>query len=521
MPASVASPRDLPPPRDARTSLTLPAPLTALVGREDEVATIRRLLSSTRLLTLTGAGGSGKTRLAIEVAHQCAADHPDGAAWVELAPLSDPELLASYVGTALHVELGARPAIDSLLDALHGRDLLLVLDNCEHLVDACASLLEQVLALAPGVRVLATSREALGVAGERAWLVPTLATPATDQAATPEAVLASPAGRLFVERAEAAHARFRLTTENAGAVASISRRLDGPPLAIELAAARVRALSPDQIAARLDNAFRVLTSAPRAAISRHRTLGEAIDWSYALLEEGDRIVLQRLSVFVGDFSLEAAEAVCAPTPADAVEILDRLVTLVDKSLVVMVEGDGTARYRLLETIRQYAAERLEAAGGGDEVRERHARFYIGVVREAEPHLITGERAAWMERVLREMDNLRAVLAWTRDHAPLRCLRLAGSLGWVWYSSGLWFEGRRWLEEALALPVAATPTAARGIALLGAGVLSGLQAQVSVARPWLEEAAAILHAEGDHHREAYALAYLGVTVGQTGAAGAEE
>ena len=521
MAAPVPSAREVTPPQGTHASTALPAPLTTLVGRDEDVATVRRLLGSTRLLTLTGAGGSGKTRLAIEVAHQCAADHPEGAAWVELAPLADPELLASYIGTALHVELGARPAIDSVLDAIQGRELLLVLDNCEHLVDACASFVERVLARAPGIRVLATTREALGVAGERAWLVPTLPTPSTELVVTPEVVLSSPAGRLFVERAEAAHAAFRLTPENAGAVASICRRMDGLPLAIELAAARVRALTPDQIAARLDKAFHVLTSAPRAAISRHRTLGEAIDWSYALLEEGDRVVLQRLSVFVGDFSLEAAEAVCAPSPADAVEILDRLVTLVDKSLVVMVEGDATARYRLLETIRQYAAERLNAAGGGDDVRARHARFYIGVVREAEPHFITGARGIWMERVLREMDNLRAALAWTRDHAPLRCLRLAGSLGWVWYSSGLWFEGRRWLEEALALPVAAAPTHERGIALLGAGVLAGLQAQANVARPWLEEGAAILRAVGDHHREAYALAYLGVAVGQSGSAGAEE
>ncbi|ODT05382.1 MAG: hypothetical protein ABS52_01490 [Gemmatimonadetes bacterium SCN 70-22] len=520
MTSPVAAAHDVPTPRETVVLPPLPVPLTPLVGRDDEVATLRQLLATTRLLTLTGAGGSGKTRLAIEVASQFAPHHRDGVAWLDLAPLADPQLLASYIGAALHLEMGARPAVDSLLDALHSRELLLVVDNCEHLVDACATLLERLITRAPGVRVLATSREALGIAGERAWLVPTLATPAATPSVTPAEVIAAPAGRLFVERAQAAHAAFRLTPENAGPIASICRRLDGLPLAIELAAARVRALSPDQIAARLDKAFHVLTSAPRAATSRHRTLEEAIDWSYALLEEGDRRVLERLSVFVGDFSLEAAESVCAPTPADAIDILDRLVTLVDKSLVVMIEGEGTVRYRLLETIRQYAAVRLAAAGGGDEVRERHARFYIGIVREAEPHFITGARGAWMERVVRELDNLRAALAWTRDHAPLRCLRLAGSLSWVWYSSGLWFEGRRWLEEALALPEAQPPTLARGIALLGAGILASLQAQVAVARPWLEEAASILHAEGDVHREAYALAYLGVTMGQVGDLGAE-
>lgn len=500
---------------DASPQAALPAPLTSLVGRDDDVTVVAQLLGATRLLTLTGAGGSGKTRLAIEVARRAAGAHRDGAAWVDLAALSDPDLLATHVGTALHLELGARPALDSLLDGVQGRELLLVLDNCEHLVDACAGLVELLLARASGLRILATSREALGAPGERAWLVPTLAVPDTPASATPDQVLASPAGRLFVERAEAAHATFRLTAENAPAIAAICRRLDGLPLAIELAAARVRALTPSQIAARLDTAFHVLTSAPRATVSRHRTLGEAIDWSYTLLDEGDRVVLQRLSVFSGDFSLEAAEAVCAPTPQDAVEILDRLVTLVDKSLVVMVEGDGTARYRLLETIRQYAATRLDAGGDADAVRARHARHYLALVLDAEPHFITGTWRRWVDLVMREIDHLRSALTWTRTHAPAQCVQLTGSLCWLWYSSGLWFEGRRWIETALALPAATPGTPARASVLFAGGVLAGLQGQPDIAKPWLEEAATIFAAVGDRHHEAYCLAYLGVTIGQSG------
>src|SRR5687768_9686059 len=393
-----------------------PISLTSFVGREEEVAAVRRLLDSARLVTLTGAGGSGKTRLASEIAAQSARNFAGGVVWVELAPLLDAELLVNAVLAALGAEQGARPPITALLDSLRDRETLLVLDNCEHLVDACANLAEALLRECPKLRILATSREALGVGGERAWLVPGLSLPG-GAAQTFQAIDASEAVRLFVDRAQAAVASFQLTAANAASVAQICRRLDGLPLAIELAAARSRALPPEQLAARLDDSFRVLTSGSRTAVPRHRTLREAIDWSYRLLDERERTLLQRLSPFAGDFTLEAAESVCADADFDAGDVLDTLGALVDKSLVVMREAEGTARYYLLETIRQFAAERLKESGAADAVLERHARAYVALVAEAAPHFVTRDRPLWAARVHRELDNVRLALAWTRanDH----------------------------------------------------------------------------------------------------------
>src|SRR5688572_11625740 len=286
-----------------------PVSLTTFVGREQEVVAIRTLLGATRLLTLTGAGGSGKTRLASEVAARVGAESSDGVIWVELAPLHDPELLPGHVFAALGIEQGSRPALNALIDTLRDRTALVVLDNCEHLVTACAQLADALLRACPRLRILATSREALGIGGERAWLVPGLSLP------------------------------------NAGAA------LDASPLA-----------------ARLDDSFRILGSGPRTAVPRHRTLREAIDWSYTLLDERERTLLRALSAFAGEFSLEAAESVCARAATDRAEIVDALGALVDKSLVVMREVEGSARYHLLETIRQYAREKLEESSDADDVR---------------------------------------------------------------------------------------------------------------------------------------------------------
>src|SRR5687768_3025180 len=394
-----------------------PISLTSFVGREEEVAAVRRLLDSARLVTLTGAGGSGKTRLASEIAAQSAGNFAGGVVWVELAPLLDPELLVNAVLAALGAEQGSRPPMTALLDSLRDRETLLVLDNCEHLVDACANLADALLRECPKLRILATSREALGVGGERAWLVPGLSLAGAGASQTFQAIDTSEAVRLFVDRAQAAVASFQLTAANAASVAQICRRLDGLPLAIELAAARSRALPPEQLAARLDGSFRVLTSGSRTAVPRHRTLREAIDWSYRLLDERERTLLQRLSPFAGDFTLEAAESVCADADFDAGDVLDTLGALVDKSLVVMREAEGTARYYLLETIRQFAAERLKESGAADAVLERHARAYVALVAEAAPHFVTRDRPLWAARVHRELDNVRLALAWTRanDH----------------------------------------------------------------------------------------------------------
>jgi predicted ATPase/DNA-binding SARP family transcriptional activator len=490
----------------------VPAALTTFIGREDDVASLCRLLESTRLLTLTGAGGSGKTRLATEVATRVAGRYPDGVAWVELAPLTDADLLPTYLVDVLGIEHSARPPITAVTETLRDKQLLLVLDNCEHIVEACATLVDALLRSCPRLTILATSREALGVGGERAWLVPGLGVPSADTIDV-QRISDAAAVRLFIDRAQAAVSRFGLTDTNAAAIASICRRLDGLPLAIELAAARVRTLPPEQLASRLDDAFRVLTSGSRTAVPRHRTLREAIDWSYRLLEDRERALLQRLSVFAGDFTLHAAESVGADADLDAADVLDTLGALVDKSLVIMKEAEGTARYYLLETIRQYAAARLQESGRYHEVCSRHARTYMDLVAEAAPHLITRDRPAWVHRIHRELDNIRVALACTRHEAIHDHLRMLGNMGWFWYSTGLWSEARRWYDAAIALPWTDEMRHARGRLLLGAGVICSLQGDPKTAVTWLEESGALFAAVGDRSGEAYALAYQGVSYGQ--------
>jgi predicted ATPase/DNA-binding SARP family transcriptional activator len=498
----------------------VPLSLTPFIGRANEVDALVGLVGTTRLVTLTGAGGSGKTRLAAEVARHARAQFAGGAAWVELAPLSDPELVPTYLLAALAIEPGARRPMDAVLDSLRELRLLLVLDNCEHLVDAAAVLVESVLRGCPGLHILATSRESLGVAGERVWPVSGLAVPSGDDASV-DGVANAPAVQLFVDRARAAHTSFRLTHANAAAVAQICRRLDGLPLAIELVAARVRAIAPQQLASRLDDAFRVLGTPSRTTVPRHRTLREAVDWSFNLLDAREKSLLQRLAIFAGEFTLQAAESVGAGVDLDAADVLDTLGALVDKSLVVMRESKGTARYFLLETIRQYAAGRLKDAGEYERVCQRHARTYMELVAEAAPHLITRERPRWVEYIHPELDNIRAALACTRDEDVASHLRMCGDLGWFWYSSGLWAEGRRWQEGAIALPWTDAMRHARARVLLGGAVLASLQGDPRAAIPWLEESATLFRAVGDEGGEAYALAYQGVSWGQSGDPRTEE
>src|SRR5919106_100213 len=490
----------------------VPASLTAFIGREEDVASLGRLLESARLLTLTGAGGSGKTRLASEVALRSASAYPDGVAWVELAPLADAELLPVHLLDVLRLEPGTRAPMTALLDTFRDREMLLVLDNCEHIVEACANLVDALLRGCPRLHVLGTSREALGVSGERAWLVPGLTIPSAEMHQV-EGIADAAAVRLFVDRAQSAVATFRLTPSNAAAVAQICRRLDGLPLAIELAAARVRALPPEQLASRLDDAFRVLASGSRTSVPRHRTLREAIEWSYKLLDDRERALLQRISIFAGDFTLNAAESVGADAQLDAGDVLDTLGALVDKSLVVMKEAEGTARYYLLETIRQYGAARLRESGDYHKVCARHARAYMDLVAEAAPHLITRARPEWVQRIHRELDNLRVALSCTRNEAVHDHLALLGNMGWFWYSTGLWAEARRWYDAAIALPWTEEMGRARAAVLLGAGVIASLQGGPDTAIPWLEESAELFRKVGDRRGESYALAYQGVSHGQ--------
>ncbi len=496
--------------------LYLPPSLTSFIGRDREVAAVSDLLATGRLVTLTGAGGSGKSRLAAKVM-EVTADR-DGASWIELAPITEPELVLGHIATSLGIGGAGRAPADALRDALRTSERLIVLDNCEHVVEVCAAAVDLVLRSCLAVRFLTTSREALGVAGERAWLVPLLGVP--EATATVDEIARSESVRLFVDRARAANASFALADANAAAVAQLCRRLDGLPLAIELAAARARALTPDVIVSRLGSGLRLLTSERRGVATRHRTLRDTIDWSYDLLDPNERLVLHRLSVFADRLSLDAAEGVCAGDGIQPEAVLDILASLVDKSLVVVEDRADEARYHLLETIRQYGRERLDASPEAAAVLARHAEYYCALVREAEPYLITPERPRWVDRIQRELDDLRLVLAWTRAHDRMRHVELVGRLGWFWYSSGLWTEGRRWLEDALALSESHAPDARRAAALFAAGVIASLQGNGATARAWLEESGTIAREIGDHSLAAYSDSYIGVALGQEGLVAAE-
>ncbi|MBV9879796.1 MAG: AAA family ATPase, partial [Gemmatirosa sp.] len=447
-------------------AVELPVHLTRFVGRDRELEDLDRLVGSVRLLTLTGAGGSGKTRLAREAASHTAAAF-QRVCWVDLAPLADPALVAQQVATALHVpERSGVTPLALLADALRAERVLLVLDNCEHLVDACATLAEALLRVCPNLTVLTTSREALGVASETAWLVPPLA--------SAEAV------QLFVERARAALPTFERTAANAASIAEICRRLDGIPLAIELAAARARVLTPEQIATRLDDAFRLLTVGNRTALPRHRTLRATMEWSFGLLGTREQVLLRRLAVFAGSFSLDAAESIAVGDPLDADDILDGVAALVDRSLVLMEPGDGEARYRLLETVRQYGVERLTEAGELDALRRRHAEHFLAVIETAAPDIVGGPNAPGIiEPLVAELDNLRAATAWAVAD-PSRTelgLRFAGAMSWLWYVLGQFREARQLVDRALALQVAADAPAdplLRGRALVSSALTAFMQ-----------------------------------------------
>jgi predicted ATPase/class 3 adenylate cyclase len=491
---------------DARPH-NLPLQVTGFVGREGELAAVARLLAGEppgpRLVTLTGPGGCGKTRLALQAAAEVLDAHPDGVWLVELGALADPALVPQAVAAAVGVrEAPGRPLLATLTDALRPKRLLVVLDNCEHLLDACARLADALLRTCPHVRVLATSREALGIAGETAWRVPSLPVPAAAGAAEPGPDVAGlaryAAVRLFADRAAAVRPGFALTPDNAAAVAEICARLDGIPLALELAAARVRVLPPQQLLARLEDRFRLLTGGSRAALERHQTLRAAVDWSYALLTAPEQALFARLSAFGGGWTLEAAEAVCAGGGVEAAGVLDLLTALVDKSLVVADEQEGEARYRLLETIRQYALERLRAAEGEAAVRRRHMAYFLALAERAAPELGGPRPAAWLDRLTAEHDNLRAALDWSfeaPDTLPDAALRLAGALSWFWWLRGHRREGRDRLEAALARAGPAAP-AARAEALRGAGRLTTEGGDPARARALLDESVALSRALGD-------------------------
>jgi predicted ATPase/DNA-binding CsgD family transcriptional regulator/DNA-binding XRE family transcriptional regulator/Tfp pilus assembly protein PilF len=499
-------------PAGDRPAPALPVPLTSFVGRERELAEVRRLLGSVRLLTLTGTGGVGKTRLALELAHTLADTYPDGVWLVELASLGDQNLVPRAVAGVLGVpEQSRRALLDVLIDALRHRGLLLVLDNCERLVAACAALADSLLRVCPGLVILATSREPLGVAGETTWRVPSLALPDPEAPWSIERLMACEAVQLFLTRAGVVVPVFALTRQNAPAVAEVCRRLDGVPLAIELAAARVRVLAPEQIVARLEDHLRLLTGGGRTAPPRQQTLRATLDWSYDLLTEPERRLFERLSVFAGGWTLEAAEAVCAGDGIEPAAVLDLLTRLVDKSLVIAEPGAGGAvRFRLLETVRQYGLQRLAARGDADATLARHAAFFTGLAEELEPITVGPDWTARLDRLDREHDNLRAALRWLVDRGDVAgAQRLGGALALFWFLRGHRVEGRTWLAELLALPGGPARSATRAKLLFGTGLIALHQGDHAAVRGPVEEALAVWRELGNRVRMAYALYVLGL------------
>jgi predicted ATPase/DNA-binding NarL/FixJ family response regulator len=505
----------------------LPHPLTSFVGRAQEIAQARRLLATTRLLTLTGAGGVGKTRLGHEVAAGLLDMFQDGVWLVELSALTDPAFVPPAVATVLglHEEPG-HPLMSTLATALLGQRLLLVLDNCEHLVEACAAFADTVLRACPELRILATSRQALGIAGETTFLVPSLSlAPSSDRStisAAGECEVPEPdegpppepeAIRLFVERAQAVLPDFILTDRNVSAVEEICRRLDGIPLAIELAAARVAVLSPEQIAGRLGDRFRLLTGGSRTALPRYRTLRALVDFSYGLLDEPERVLLRRLAVFAGGWTLEAAEAVCAGEGLGPDQILDVLAGLVAKSLVLTDEHPDEVRYRFLETLRLYAAEQLRDVGEETILRERHCTWLVELAERAEAALSGPHAVLWLDHLEHERENVRAALAWCVERGEAWSgLRLAGALTQFWLVRGPYREIRGTLAELLLLPAAqessAPVQAARARALLTAGRLAMRQDDRVMADLHYQEALEISRQLGDQRSLAIAQFSIG-------------
>jgi predicted ATPase/DNA-binding SARP family transcriptional activator/DNA-binding CsgD family transcriptional regulator len=500
----------------------LPAAVSNFIGREAEILEIKRHLSMTRLLTLTGTGGVGKTRLALEVAGDLPSAYPAGVWLVELAPLSDPDLAPQAVAATLGVrEEQGRPLVTTLVEELRAGELLLVLDNCEHLVDACARLADTLLSSCPGLRVLATSREPLGITGEVCWPVRSLSMPDVDYAPAVEQLVGYESVQLFVDRARTRLPGFELTSANSGPVAKVCRKLDGIPLAIELATARMTVLAVEQVAARLNDALELLTGGSRTADPRHQTLRAALEWSYEPLSDRERRLFERLSVFAGGWTLEAAEAVGIGEGIGGADVLDLLGRLVSKSLVTLQAGKlDAARYGMLEPVRQYARERLDAAQH-ERARERHATYFLALAEEAEPGLLGPRPGPWLERLAEERDNLLAALSWAldaeeREDRAEAGLRISVALVRFWGVFGV-SEGRRWLEKALARSEALrTPLRARALNETSFLVLFGGGFDQAIAM--LEESLALSRelkdssgAAGAVRNLVYALAHAGDSV----------
>jgi predicted ATPase/class 3 adenylate cyclase len=483
----------------------LPLQPTPLIGREKEVAEVCDLLGAeaTRLLTLTGPGGIGKTRLALQAAADLLDEFPDGTYFVQLATLTEAELFISAVAETLGVrEIGEQPLDESLKDYLHERRLLLLLDNFEQVLGAAPTVTE-LLTAAPGLKVLATSRAPLGLYGEHELPVPPLTLPDLKLQPPLERLTQYEAVGLFVERARAVKPDFKVTNESAPAVAEICVRLDGLPLAIELAAARIKMLPPKAMLQRLSSRLKLLTGGARDLPERQRTLRATIEWSFALLNEGEQVLFGRLAVFSGGRTLEAIEAICDAEGDLPMEAFDGVSSLLDKSLLRQEEGpNGEPRFVMLETVHEFAREKLKESAEAEEINRAHAQYFLTLAEEANPELKGANQLEWLERLEAEHDNMRAALTWALKRKEVEvALRLGGALWWFWSMRGYHSEGRRWLEEALAMDGRVSPEV-RAMALAGVGELAFDQGDLDRAKEACQEGLELLeHEEGREAREA--------------------
>ena len=456
----------------SQPNTNLPTPLTSFIGREKEQAEIKNLIAKNRLVTLTGAGGIGKTRLSIQVASREENDFPNGIWLVEFAPISDPALVPQVILTTLSLsEQTGRSPLRTLSDFLQAKRALLILDNCEHLITACAQICNDLLTQCPKLKILATSREPLNISGETIWQVTTLSIPERGKLSLTDLLLSFESIRLFVERATAVNSEFVLTEQNALAIAQICQHLDGIPLAIELAATRMRIMTTEEIAAHLEDRFDLLNQGSRTAAPHHQTLRAAIDWSYGLLIEEERVLFRRLSVFAGGWSLEAAKSICTGKSLEQDEIFALLSHLVDKSLVNVEPKNGTSRFQMLETIRAYARAKLLESGESEIIHRSYLSFFTGWMGEVEPRLHGPEQIHWLDQIETEHDNLRVALHWATKNDLETGRQLAGALRWFWFTRGYPSEGVEWLNNLITYNI--PQTEAQVAALGGKALLSSL------------------------------------------------
>ena len=489
----------------------LPHQLTSFIGREKEIAEVEQLLATTRLLTLTGSGGCGKTRLALQVARQMLHTYPDGVWLVELASLEHASLVTQTVASVLAVkEQAGKALLDTVAEWVASRKLLLVLDNAEHLLTACGELVDLLLRHCDRLTVLVTSREHLGITGELTYRVPSLSVPDARGDATPEEALASEAARLFIERARLQRPELEMTAKDATSLASICRRLDGIALAIELAAPRVRTMSIGELSRRIDDRFSLLTEGSRTALPRHRTLRSLIDWSHDLLDDAEKRVLWRASVFAGGWTLEAAERVCSGTYVDRDKVLDILTSLADKNLVTVDTREEVTRFGMLETVRHYALDRLRESTEEDAVRTRHLEYFLQMAERLDEPQVDELRQRWLDRTQGELDNFRAALAWCEADATraVTGLTLAGRLYWLWTTRINPGEGRGWVARLLAADRTAEKHEAHARAFHAAGTLAFHQADLAAAEACHREALAIWRRLGDRRQMLRSLGSLG-------------